>query len=95
MQHIKNINIKTVIKTSLVTAFTFTTALIWKDALLKIIETYVPAQQEIHYILITAFIATAILIALIYIFLQTEREAEYVTHLVIDKIKKGKNKKKK
>tara|TARA_Y100000310_G_C20592852_1_gene768981 strand:+ start:756 stop:1040 length:285 start_codon:yes stop_codon:yes gene_type:complete len=94
MQQIKNINLKTVIKTSLVTAFTFATALIWKDALLKIIETYVPAQQEIHYILITAFLATVILIALIIIFLQTEREAEYVTHLVINKIKNKKKTKK-
>ena len=90
MGHVKNINIKTVIKTSLVTAFTFTTALIWKDALLKIIEAYVPAQQEIHFILLSAFIATVILIGLIYLFLQTEREAEYVTHLVINKIKKKK-----
>ena len=92
MGHVKNINIKTVIKTSLVTAFTFTTALIWKDALIKIIEAYVPAQQEIQYILLTAIVATVILIALIYILLQTEREAEYVTHLVIDKIKKKKKK---
>ncbi len=89
----KNINILTLVKTSIVTAFTFATALIWKDALLKIIETYVPAQKEVQYVLVTAFIATVILIGLIYIFLQTEKEAEYVTNLVINKIKKTKKKK--
>jgi type VI protein secretion system component VasK len=84
----KKFKLTTIIKTSLVTAFTFATALIWKDAMLKIIENYVPAQKVVQYILVTAFLATVILISLIYIFLQTEREAEIVLQKIIKHKKK-------
>jgi hypothetical protein len=56
--------------------------------MLKIIENYVPAQKEVQYILVTAFLATVILISLIYIFLQTEREAEIVLQKIIKHKKK-------
>jgi len=78
------ITISGIIKTSLVTAFTIATALIWKDVILDIIKILVPPSEELFYEFLTAVFSTIIMIILIYVILRTEYEAE----IVIKRIKK-------
>jgi len=63
------------IKSALVTAFTLAVALIWKDVIIDAINAIVPAPQELFYNFLAAFIATVVLIIVIYI-IQRESEAE-------------------
>ena len=86
----REIALKTITKTIIVGAFTFATALIWRDLIVDILEIVLP-QEGLLIDLIAAIIATAVLILLVYIFLVTEEETEYV----IRKIKKRARRKKK
>ncbi len=86
----RGIALKTITKTIIVGAFTFATALIWRDLIVDILEIVLP-QEGLLIDLIAAIIATAVLILLVYIFLVTEEETEYV----IRKIKKRARRKKK
>jgi len=67
---------KNVIKTALISAFTIATAFIWRDVVIALIEKFVPPSDELFFKLLTAIIATFILIFAIYIFLSTESQAE-------------------
>ena len=84
------IKISHIIKTSVVTAFTIATAFIWKDVIIELIEVVVPAGQELFSKFIAASLATLIVVGLIYLFLQTEYEVEFLMR----KIKKPKEEKK-
>lgn len=79
----RGIALKTITKTVVVGAFTFATALIWRDFIVDVLHTFLPSG-ELLTDLLAAVIATIILISLVYIFLKTEEETEYV----IKKIKK-------
>ena len=78
------LSIHRVIKTSIVTALTLTAALIWKDAIMDLIDYIVPPKEAIFYEFLTAIIATVIVVVALYIVLKTDEETEYV----IKKIKK-------
>jgi hypothetical protein len=86
-----NVKIGTVIKTGIITAFTFVTALIWKDVLISSIEKFFPANDALKYEFYLAIIATFILILVIYIVFKTESEIEYL----VGKVKRLENKKNK
>lgn len=68
-----------VITTTVVSAFTLATALIWRDVIIEAIDIFFPTQ-ELTYKFFAAIIATIIAIFGIYIFLKTEHGAEVVIH---------------
>jgi len=74
----KDKKIKDVIKTGIITAFTFVTALIWRDVLIQSIEIFVPLGEELKYKFLLALIATLVLILIIFIVMKTESEMEYL-----------------
>jgi hypothetical protein len=86
-----NVTIGGIVKTSVVTAFTFAAALIWRDVIIEIIDLVVPPAEVLHYKVLAAVIATVIVIIGIYAVLETEAEAE----VVIKRIKRRKKKAKK
>ncbi len=81
---------KTIIQTAIVTAFTIAAALIWRDAIIEIIEQLVPPGEEVFYKIVAALIATVVAIIAIYLFVKTEEEAEYVLKK-LKKLRKPKN----
>jgi len=72
------ITIGGIIKTSIVTAFTIATALIWKDVIVDIITMFVPAEEQLFYKILVAVIATVIMVAVIYLILEAQKETEVV-----------------
>ena len=73
-----DISIRKIIHTSLITALTFTVALIWKETILDAINQFVPAGSELFYEFIVAVIATVVVIFSIILLLKTEEETEYL-----------------
>jgi hypothetical protein len=84
---------KTTIHTALITAFTLTAALLWRDTIVAVIEYLVPPKEKVIYEFLVAIIATMILILAIYIIFKTESEARHLSKL-IQKRKKLKKKRK-
>jgi VanZ family protein len=82
------VTIKSIIKTSIVTALTIATAFIWKDVIIETIELFLPPREELFYKFIAAVLSTVLVIITIYAVLKTESKAEVV-------IKRFKHKKKK
>lgn len=72
------ITIGGIIKTSIVTAFTIATALIWKDIIMEIISLFVPFEKQLFYKLTVAIIATIVIVLIIYALLQAQKETEVV-----------------
>ena len=72
------VSIESIIKTSIITAFTITVALIWKDVITEIIELIIPSGSELFYKFIAAIIATLLVIVVIYIILETEYGAKKI-----------------
>ena len=69
------VTIRSIVKTSIVTAFTIAAALIWKDVITEAIGILFPSDQLL-YKFIAAVISTIFVIIAIYIILNTEYEAE-------------------
>jgi hypothetical protein len=67
-----------IIKSSLITAFTIAAALIWKDFISSFITQFVPERQELFYEFLVAVFATIIVIIAIYVIIKTESEAETI-----------------
>lgn len=80
------VTIKSIINTSIVTAFTIAAALIWKDVITDLINIIVPPGEEIFYKITAAIIATILVIIAIYIILKTDEETESI----LKRIKKRK-----
>ncbi|MBR9704383.1 hypothetical protein GOV12_03155 [Candidatus Pacearchaeota archaeon] len=78
MKRGNQVTVSSIIKTSVVTAFTLTAAFIWKDVILEIVELLFPSQNQLFFKFLVAIITTVFVILAIYIFLKTEREAEIV-----------------
>ena len=74
-----------IIKTSIVTAFTIATALIWKDVIMDILTLFVPAEKQFFYKLLVAFIATVIIAIIIYLILEAQQGTEVVLRKYKDK----------
>jgi len=72
------ITISNIIQTSIVTAFTIATALIWKDVIVEFIELVFPSEGALLYKFIAAILATGLVIVAIYAVLETESEADKV-----------------
>ena len=72
------VTIRSIVQTSIVTAFTIAAALIWKDVITEFIESVVPAGNTLMYKFIAAVVATLLVIVAIYVLLETEQEAEKV-----------------
>ena len=73
----RRVTIGGIVKTSIVTAFTIAAALIWKDVIVKAINTFFP-QDVLLYEFIVAIISTIFVIIAIYIVLKTESEAHHL-----------------
>lgn len=84
----KKVKIGEVIKAAILSAFTIATALIWKDIIMEAIALFFDKKDQIIYEIITALIATFILIIAISIILKTEDEAEYIVKKIKDRRKK-------
>ena len=70
--------IKSIINTSIITAFTIAAALIWKDVIMTLIELVVPPSKILVYQILAAIIATIVLVIAITVILKTERGAEHL-----------------
>lgn len=78
-----------VIKTAIISAFTFITALIWRDVITGILNSIVPVGgNKLLYQFITAIIATILIFILLYIYLRTESQTDIFLKKVKKKIKK-------
>ena len=66
---------KQIIHTAIISAFTFVTALIWRDVILDFIKVFVPPSNQLLYKFLTALIATIIIFLIIYLFVKTEHKA--------------------
>jgi hypothetical protein len=73
-----DVSIGSIVKTSIVTAFTIAAALIWKEVIIEGIEKFFPSGDIFYYKIIAAAIATVIVVIVIYVILKTEEEAEVV-----------------
>jgi len=69
-----SITIREIVKTSIVTAFTITAALIWKEVFSETVSLFFP-QDTLFYKFLGAVIMTLFVIIAIYITLKTEHEA--------------------
>ena len=72
----ERITARSIIKSSLITAFTIAAALIWKDVISDFIAQIIPAKQEFFYEVVAALIATAVIVIIIFVIIETESEAE-------------------
>lgn len=84
------IKVSHIIKTSIVTAFTIAAAFIWKDVILEFMKYILPGDKSLFGTFLAALVATLIVIILIYAFLKTESEVEFL----VGKIKNSKGKEK-
>ena len=85
----ERITASSIIKSSLITAFTIAAALIWKDVIFNFITNIVPERHEIFYEFLVAVFATVIVIIAIFVIIKTESEAESF----VKKIKKKNHRK--
>lgn len=83
-----------IIKTAIVSAFTIAAALIWKDVITDSIGIIFPGE-ELLYKLITAIIATIIVVIAIYLILRAQAETEVVLRKIKDTNSKIKRENKK
>jgi hypothetical protein len=74
----KRTEFEKILKTSVISAFTFAVALIWRDFFVVFVEHFVPQSNAIYYQLVFAILVTLIVAVAIYVFVRTEREAEYL-----------------
>jgi hypothetical protein len=74
-----DIPVTSAIKTAIITAFTITAALIWRDVIIHAISNFFPGEQ-LMYEVYAALIATLLLIVVIYLVFKTESEAKYVIY---------------
>ncbi len=56
--------------------FTLVVAFFWKDVIEEFIEVIVPPGEELFVKLITAILATILVVVMIYVILRTERQAD-------------------
>jgi len=82
------ISVGQIIKTSVVTGFTIAAALIWKEFISELMSVIIPSQEVLYAHLLSAVVATGIIVLMIYVVLKTESEAE----LIFDKIVNHKKK---
>lgn len=82
----EKVRIHTLVKTSIITTFTFVTALIWRDVIFDIIKLMIPQSEQLTAKIIFAVIATVLAILIMYAFLETE----YDTEILLKKIMKKK-----
>lgn len=83
----RKISIKGIIKTSIVTAFTIATALIWKEVIIEAINQFFPEGDLLLYQFLVALTSTIILIVVLYAILKTEEETEIVWNMLTKKKK--------
>jgi hypothetical protein len=74
----RGVNLKSIVKTSIVTSFTIAAGFIWRDVIIEGIELVVPPGDELIYKVAAACLATIVVIISIYVFLRTEDEAEHL-----------------
>ena len=86
------LSLRTIIKTSVISSFSFAAALIWRDVIIEAIETLFPTNEQLLYKLIVAVLATIIVIIAIYVIIKTEDEAAYLYKTYTKRHKKKKKK---
>ena len=79
------VSISGIVKTSIVTAFTIATALIWKDFIENLIKTFVEPSQALKYQFLAASFSTIFVIIAIYFILKAESEVEQLENYVSSK----------
>lgn len=82
---VDEVSVGGIVKTSIVTAFTIATALIWKDVISEFIGIIFPGDV-LFYKFVAAVVATLVIVVVIYFILKAEAETE----VVWSKIKKKK-----
>ncbi len=84
-EKMNKVTIGGIIKTSIVTAFTIATALIWKDVIMDSIHKFFPAKDLLFYEFLVAVFATIAVVILLYLILRAEDETEIVMRKWKDK----------
>ncbi|MDA1335221.1 MAG: DUF5654 family protein [bacterium] len=85
-------SIRETIHTALITALTIAAALIWKDVVSEIIQRLIPQGEQLLFQIISALIATFIIILTIALVQKTESEAEYIIGEAEEAVRRYRNK---
>ncbi|KON33878.1 MAG: hypothetical protein AC479_02865 [miscellaneous Crenarchaeota group-6 archaeon AD8-1] len=86
IKELKTLNIKTIIITTILSAFSFLVALTWRDAIQKTLNTFLPEGEGLFYDYLIAIIITIIAVTVTYTLLQIEKR-----NILPSKIKNKKN----
>lgn len=70
------VSVQEIIATSVISAFTIATGLMWKDVIAGLIQLLVPLSEELFFQLLAASLATVVSVVAIYTILKTEHKAE-------------------
>ena len=73
VDELKTLNIKTIIITTILSAFSFLVALTWRDAIQKTLNTFLPEGEGLFYDYLTALIITLIAVTVTYTLLHLEK----------------------
>jgi len=87
VEQLKTLNIKTIIITTILSAFSFLVALTWRDAIQKTLNTFLPEGEGLFYDYLIAIIITMIAITVTYTLLHIEKRT-----ILPSKIKNKKDK---
>ncbi len=86
IQELKTLNIKTIIITTILSAFSFLVALTWRDAIQKTINTFLPEGEGLYYDYLAAIIITMLAVVVTYTVLHIEKR-----DIIPDKFEKKKD----
>ena len=89
IEELKTLNIKTIMITTILSAFSFLVALTWRDAIRKTLNTFLPEGEGLYYDYLAAIIITMIAVAVTYTLLHIQKR-----DIIPDKIEKKKDRNK-
>ena len=72
-QELKKLNVKTIIITTILSAFGFLVALSWRDAIQKTIDVLLPKGEGLFYNYLAALVVTIIAIIATYILIEIQK----------------------
>ena len=68
--------VKSTVNAAIISAFTLSSALLWKDVIIDVIDSFVPPSKQFGYKLFAAIVSTILIVTVIVIIYKMESEAE-------------------
>ncbi|MCK5628903.1 hypothetical protein KAI12_05490 [Candidatus Bathyarchaeota archaeon] len=72
VNELKKLNLKTIVITTILSAFAFLVALSWRDAIQRTLDEFLPQGEGLYYQYLTALVVTMIAIAVTYSLLRLQ-----------------------